>query len=91
MPRSGLAALGIVARNRTDQTAEPVGLNDGYVLGLTLSAALLVAAILIALTVLRRTSPPSRAEQADDRDLLPGVTSNPATPSSCCTRSQRCS
>ena len=67
----GLAALGIVARNRTDQTAEPVGLNDGYALGLTLSAALLVAVVLIALTVLRRTSPPSRAERADDRDLLP--------------------
>jgi hypothetical protein len=26
-----------------------------------------------ALTVLRRTSPPSWAEQADDRDLLPGI------------------
>ncbi|MEV6866871.1 hypothetical protein AB0M44_38485 [Streptosporangium subroseum] len=38
--------------------------------GLTLGAALLATAVLIALTVLPRTSPPSRAEQADDRDAL---------------------
>ncbi|WP_223168046.1 MFS transporter [Nonomuraea sp. SYSU D8015] len=66
----GLATLGSAAHHRTGQTATPEALNDGYALGLTLGAALLVAAVLIALTVLRRTSPPSRAEQSDDRDLL---------------------
>ncbi|HUR01968.1 MAG TPA: hypothetical protein VM347_05480, partial [Nonomuraea sp.] len=64
----GLAALGTAAHHRTGQIVTPETLNDGYALGLTLSAALLVAAVLIALTVLRRTSPPSRAEQPD---LLP--------------------
>jgi hypothetical protein len=44
---------------------------DGYALGLTLSAALLVAAVIVALTVLRRTSPPSQAERTDDRALFP--------------------
>ncbi|GAA3466626.1 hypothetical protein [Nonomuraea roseola] len=63
--------LGTVAHHRTGQTATPETLNDGYALGLTLSAALLVAAVLVALTVLRRTSPPSGAEQSDDRDPLP--------------------
>ncbi|GAA3465534.1 MFS transporter [Nonomuraea roseola] len=67
----GLAVLGTVAHHRTGQTATPETLNDGYALGLTLSAALLVAAVLVALTVLRRTSPPSGAEQSDDRDPLP--------------------
>jgi hypothetical protein len=61
----------------------------GGSLGLTLSAALLVAAVLISLTALRRTSPPSRAEQADDRDCSPGLTGNPATPSPCCTQSRQ--
>ncbi|MER6942685.1 MFS transporter [Nonomuraea sp. NPDC000554] len=66
----GLAALGTVAHDRTGQAVTPEALNDGYALGLTVSAALLVAAVLIAFTVLRRTSPPSRAEQSDDRDSL---------------------
>jgi hypothetical protein len=44
----GLAALVTVAHNRTDQTAVPVALNGGYALGLTLSASLLVVAVLIA-------------------------------------------
>ena len=67
----GLAALATVAQHRAGQTATPEALNDGYAFGLTLSAALLVAAVLIAVTVLRRTSPPSRAGQTDDRDLVP--------------------
>ncbi|MFI7701532.1 MFS transporter [Nonomuraea sp. NPDC049480] len=66
----GLATLGSAAHHRTGQTATPEALNDGYALGLTLSAALLVAAVLIALTVLRRTSPPPQPEQSDDRDSL---------------------
>ncbi|MGK5671851.1 MFS transporter [Micromonospora sp. URMC 106] len=50
----GLAALGTAAHHRTGQSVSRDALNDGYALGLTLSAALLVAAALIALTVLRR-------------------------------------
>ncbi len=67
----GLAVLGTVAHNRTGQTVTPETLNDGYALGLTLGAALLVAAVLVALTVLPRSSPPSRPEQVDGRDSLP--------------------
>lgn len=65
----GLAALGTVAHGRTGQIATPETLNDGYALGLTLGAALLLAAVFIALTVLpssapdrlgrRRTHPPT--------------------------------
>ncbi|GAA3263225.1 MFS transporter [Nonomuraea helvata] len=69
----GLAVLGTAAHHRTGRIATPETLNDGYALGLTLGAALLVAAVLIALTVLRRTSPPrpEQAAQTDDRDPLP--------------------
>ncbi|WP_314219547.1 MFS transporter [Streptomyces zaehneri] len=71
----GLAALGTAAGHRTGGTVSPAALNDGYALGLNLSAALLVVAALIAFTVLRRggapvdapattTATPSRAETA---------------------------
>jgi len=60
----GLAALGTAAQHRTGQTATPEALSDGYALGLTLSAALLIAAVLIALTVLRRTDSTPSAEPA---------------------------
>ncbi|GAA1312692.1 MFS transporter [Planotetraspora silvatica] len=72
----GLAALGSAAQHRSGQAVTLEALNDGYALGLTLSAALLVAGVLIALTVLRSTRPTgptistSRAEQIDDRDSL---------------------
>ncbi|GAA3446161.1 MFS transporter [Planomonospora venezuelensis] len=56
----GLAVLGTVAQNRTGRTATPETLNDGYALGLSLGAVLLVAAVLVAITVLRRTGPPAR-------------------------------
>ncbi|MDX3231211.1 MFS transporter [Streptomyces sp. ME19-01-6] len=62
----GLAALGTAAQHRTGRTTTPETLNDGYALGLTLGAALLAAAAVIALTVLRRTGPPSPAEHTDD-------------------------
>ncbi|SNS26924.1 drug resistance transporter, EmrB/QacA subfamily [Streptosporangium subroseum] len=66
----GLAVLGAAAQHCTGQTVTPSALTDGYAFGLTLGAALLATAVLIALTVLPRTGPPSRAEQADDRDAL---------------------
>ncbi|MGI5488909.1 MFS transporter [Microtetraspora malaysiensis] len=66
----GLAALGTAAHHRTGPTTTPETLNDGYALGLTLSAVLLVVAVLVALTALRRTSPPTRTERTDDRDVL---------------------
>jgi hypothetical protein len=53
----GLAALGTAAHSRTGEGITPATLNDGYALGLTLCAALLVAAVLIALTVLRSGRP----------------------------------
>ena len=61
----GLAALGTAAHDRTGRATTPAALNDGYALGLTLGAALLLAAVLIAVTVLRRTSPPARSEQPE--------------------------
>jgi EmrB/QacA subfamily drug resistance transporter len=53
----GLAALGSVAYDRAGGSATPEALTDGYALGLTLGAALLVGAVLIALTVLPRPAP----------------------------------
>ena len=58
----GLAALGTVAHDRTGHIATPQTLNDGYALGLTLGAALLLVAVSIALTVL-----PSRARERPQR------------------------
>ncbi|MBB5916897.1 EmrB/QacA subfamily drug resistance transporter [Nocardia transvalensis] len=52
----GLAALGTAAGHRTGSAVTPAALNDGYALGLTLSAGLLVGAVLIALIVLPRNT-----------------------------------
>jgi len=60
----GLAVLGTAAHHHTGGAATLKALSDGYAFGLTLGAALLVAAALIALTVLRRTGPTSPAEPA---------------------------
>jgi EmrB/QacA subfamily drug resistance transporter len=66
----GLAALGTVAHNVTGQTVTPATLSDGYAHGLTVSAALLVGAVLIALTVLRRTNPTASTEHAEGKEPL---------------------
>jgi EmrB/QacA subfamily drug resistance transporter len=52
----GLAALGTVAADRTGRAETPQSLTSGYALGLTLDAALLIGAVVIALTVLRRST-----------------------------------
>ena len=57
----GLAALGTAAHHRTGRSGTPGALDDGYALGLTLGAALVIAAVVVALTVLRRPGPPVRA------------------------------
>ncbi|WP_051951204.1 MFS transporter [Actinacidiphila yeochonensis] len=67
----GLAALGTAAHHRTGRSTSLAALTDGYALGLTVGAGLLAAAALVALTVLRRTSPAVRAERAADRGPLP--------------------
>ncbi len=53
----GLAALGTVAHDRTGHIATPQALNDGYALGLSLGAALLLVAVFIAFTVLPSPAP----------------------------------
>lgn len=68
----GLAALGTIAQHRTGDTGTVEALNDGYALGLTLSAALLATAALIAFAVLRGTSTPAPADQASSRISQPG-------------------
>ncbi len=67
----GLAVLGTAAHQHTGRVTTPGTLNDGYALGLTLGAALLLVAVLIALTVLRPAASPPRTAQTEDRDLLP--------------------
>ncbi|WP_443078864.1 MFS transporter [Streptomyces sp. NBC_01497] len=66
----GLAALGTAAHHRTGRAVTPGALDTGYALGLTLGAALLLAAVLIALTVLRRTGPPVGPERTADHGLV---------------------
>ena len=58
----GLAVLGTAAHQRTGDSTTPQALNDGYALGLTLGAALLFGAVVIAFTVLRRTTTAVPAE-----------------------------
>jgi Na+/melibiose symporter-like transporter len=65
----GLAALGTAAFHRTGYADTPRALTEGYALGLTLDAVLLVIAVLVALAVLRQpartaTSPTEPTEAA---------------------------
>ena len=67
----GLAALGTAAQHRTGTVPTPETLTNGYALGLTLCAALLAAATLIAVIVLRRTDrAPASAPVPDDEVLV---------------------
>ncbi|MGW7594344.1 MFS transporter [Streptomyces asiaticus] len=50
----GLAALGTAAAGRSGKSPTPQALSDGYALGMTAGAVILVAAVLIALCVLPR-------------------------------------
>ncbi len=61
----GLAALGTAAARRTGPSSALHALTTGYSLGLTLSAALLLGAVLIAFTVLRRVGPVRPVEPAE--------------------------
>jgi hypothetical protein len=49
--------LGTVAANRTGSSSAPAHLTAGYGLGLTISAGLLLGAVVIALTVLPSVRP----------------------------------
>ncbi|WP_433237230.1 MFS transporter [Actinomadura nitritigenes] len=64
----GLAALGTAAHDRTGDTVTPASLSDGYAFGFTIGAALLLGAVVIALTVLRRSGPPVPAGRTGDRE-----------------------
>ncbi|MFJ5033088.1 MFS transporter [Streptomyces sp. NPDC088560] len=50
----GLAALGTAAADRSGKSVTPQALDDGYALGMTAGAVILVVAVLIALFVLPR-------------------------------------
>ncbi|WP_051468435.1 MFS transporter [Actinomadura oligospora] len=54
----GLAALGTAAQHRTGHSVSPSSLNDGYALAMTLGGALVLAAVLLALAVLRGNREP---------------------------------
>jgi EmrB/QacA subfamily drug resistance transporter len=75
----GLAVLGTAAQHRTGQVATPESLTDGYALGLTLGAVLLVGAVVIALTVLPRTAPDT-AGRTERTPRLSGAPLDEAVP-----------
>ncbi|MEU8273541.1 MFS transporter [Microbispora bryophytorum] len=66
----GLAALGTAAHARTGRSTTIEGLTEGYAFGMTLGAALLVGAVLIAFAVLPRTSAATPAEHGSP-ELVP--------------------
>ncbi|WP_051094588.1 MULTISPECIES: MFS transporter [unclassified Streptomyces] len=69
----GLAALGAAAGHRTGRDVTPGSLNDGFGLGLTLGSGLLLVAVVVALTVLRRSAPPAGEGRTEDRELVPAA------------------
>ncbi|MEU7940103.1 MFS transporter [Microbispora bryophytorum] len=66
----GLAALGTAAHARTGRSTTIEGLTEGYAFGMTLGAALLIGAVLIAFAVLPRTSAATPAEHGSP-ELVP--------------------
>ncbi|NWF30249.1 MFS transporter [Streptomyces sp. PKU-EA00015] len=67
----GLAALGTAANERTGDTGTLEALNDGYALGMTIGAVVVVGGVLVALAVLPRNTGPATTEQ-DNREAVAG-------------------
>ncbi|MEU5537930.1 MFS transporter [Streptomyces sp. NPDC020362] len=62
----GLAALATVAAHRTGSATGPAALNDGYALGLAMTAVLFVLAAAVAIGVLPRSRPFAPALRSGD-------------------------
>ncbi|MFE9381520.1 MFS transporter [Streptomyces sp. NPDC006855] len=60
----GLAALGTAAEHCSGHSVTPKALNDGYALGLNLSAVLLAVGVIVVLAVLRRPQGPVRVPES---------------------------
>lgn len=73
----GLAALATVAAHRTGAATDPAALNDGYALGLGISAVLFVIAAAVAIGVLPRR----RAETSAPGPATPAGKPREGTPS----------
>ncbi|UGQ13176.1 hypothetical protein LO772_06050 [Yinghuangia sp. ASG 101] len=67
----GLAVPGTAAHDRTGDAVTAEALNDGHALGLTLRAALLPAAVVVALAVLPRTRPTEAGPEPADAEREP--------------------
>jgi EmrB/QacA subfamily drug resistance transporter len=70
----GLAALSTAAEHRTGDVASLEAVNDGYRLGMSLGAALLIGAVLIAIVVLRRPGRVPASVDQSDLTRSPSVT-----------------
>jgi EmrB/QacA subfamily drug resistance transporter len=70
----GLAVLGTAAYHHTGPVATAKALTEGYAFGLSLGSALLVAAVLIAVTVLRRSRPADSVQPEADATAPMGHT-----------------
>ncbi|MBP0455874.1 MFS transporter, partial [Kitasatospora sp. RG8] len=66
----GLAALGTAAHDRTGTHVTPVTLNDGYALGMSVGTVVLLAAAVVAFTVLPRTGAPVVEGEQEERGLV---------------------
>ncbi|MEU9046142.1 MULTISPECIES: MFS transporter [unclassified Kitasatospora] len=73
----GLAALATIAAHHTGPATDPAALNDGYVLGLAIAAALFVLAAVVAIGVLprRRAVTPLPRPTAPTESQLEGTSS----------------